>query len=98
MVGALGGPQNFCGRSPKDAHPHIWVDENIWDYREKLLREAFDKVNAPEEIREKWLKIDEAFKASILNSGGVEECKGRYATEEIIYEPMPSSLIRKKSA
>ena len=95
MIQALGGPKNFCGRSPNDAHPHIWVDENIWNYREELLNQAFQNVKAPAAIQEKWLKIDEAFKSNILNKAGPEECYGRYKTEETIYFPMPDHLKKK---
>lgn len=96
MTGALGGPKRFCGRVPKDAHPQVWVDEDIWQYREELLKKSFVKLNAPIELQKKWLAIDEAFKGVILNKAGPEECVGRYATDEIIYEPMPNHL--KKSA
>ena len=90
MIQKFGGPKRFCGRSPKDAHPHVWVDQNIWDYREKLLLKACYKVGAPKNIIDKLIKIDEAFKEGIINHGGPEECHGRYKTEEIIYHPMPS--------
>lgn len=97
MTAALGGPKNFCGRVPKDAHPQVWVDQAIWDYREEVLKATFEELNAPMELREKWLKIDEAFKAVIINKGGPEECVGRFKTDEIIYEPIPQHL-RKKAA
>ncbi len=92
MVQNMGGPKRFSGRDAKDAHPQIWIDENIWNYREDLLKKAFKEVNAPAEICELWLKIDNAFKLSIINKGGVEECVGRFKTDEIIYEPMPDYL------
>lgn len=97
MVQNFGGPKKYCGRSPNDAHPHIWIDENIWNYRENLLIQAFDSLKAPEQIREKWLRIDNAFKKGILNTGGPDECYGRYKTEEIIYFPMPEYLKKKVS-
>ena len=74
---------------PKDAHPQIWVDENIWNYREELLKKAFKKVNAPIALRQLWLRVDEAFKNVIIKKGGKEACVGRYKTDDIIYEPMP---------
>ena len=97
MIGNLGGPKKFGGRMPKDAHPQIWIDEHIWQYREKLLLEAFDKVNAPKELQARWLKIDEAFKQVIINKGDKSECFGRYKTDEIIYEPIPDHLKEKKA-
>lgn len=95
MVQSLGGPKRFAGRMPKDAHPQIWVDEKIWQYREKLLLQAFESEKAPAQLCEQWLKIDEAFKAGILNKAGPEECTLRYRTDEVIYEPMPEHLSRK---
>lgn len=86
IVGALGGPKRYCGRSPKDAHPHIFVNEDIWDLREKYLKMAFEEVNVPADIREKWLAIDQAFKSIILKSD-VSECSKRYMTDTIIYYP-----------
>ena len=95
MLQSFGGPKNFCGRNPKDAHPQIWIDEHIWAYREMLLKQAFQKVGTPQDIQDKWLKIDHAFKNVIINKGGLSECEGRYKTDEIIYEPMPEYLKKK---
>lgn len=90
MIGSLGGPKNYGGRPPQDAHPHIWISEEIWKFREDLLIKAFNKVGAPQELLDAWLRVDEAFKSSIVNKGGPEECYGRYKIDPIIYEPMPS--------
>ena len=92
MTKNLGGPNHYCGRSPKDAHPQVWVDENIWAYRVEVLNRAFDAVDAPMEFREKWHAIDHAFKNVIINCSGPEECVGRFKMEEIIYEPMPDHV------
>ena len=89
MTACLGGPKKFCGRVPKDAHPQVWIDEKIWNYRQKLLQETFDELNTPEILQQRWLKVDEAFKAVIINKNGPEECMGRFKTDEIIYEPYP---------
>lgn len=67
-------------------------------YREKLLTQAFQKVKAPQELIDRWLKIDEAFKPSIMKKGGANSCERRYTLDEIIYEPMPDHLKKKKSA
>lgn len=89
MVGAFGGPKTYAGRSPADAHPHIFIDEEMWALRERLLTEAFQDVSFPEEMRKKWLKIDNAFKDKILKKS-LTECKGRYAMEELIVVPNPA--------
>jgi hemoglobin len=88
IVGAMGGPMRYCGRSPKDAHPHMVVTEEMWDLREALLIEAFEETDCPEEIRERWLKVDMSFKAHIIQPDP-EKCQKRYASDEIIYVPNP---------
>jgi truncated hemoglobin YjbI len=95
MFGAFGGPKKYCGRSPKDAHPHIYIDEEMWQLREKYLIDAFNKANTPDWMRKKWLAIDEAFKVHILKKSP-SECVGRYKTEQIIDIPNPNRF--KKSA
>lgn len=95
ILGALGGPKRYGGRSPKDAHPHIFIQEDMWKKREEYLLKAFEKNNTPEWIRKKWLAIDEAFKRHILKDS-LSDCHGRYRTEEVIYVPNPFKY--KKSA
>lgn len=94
MVGALGGPRTYSGRSPSDAHPHIYVDEDMWQQRERFLREAFAETKLPEELSVKWLRIDEAFKTVILKRS-LTECTPRYTLDEIIYVENPN---RKKAS
>lgn len=92
IVGALGGPKRYNGRSPRDAHPHIAVDEAMWSLREQFLLEALVEARAPEWLREKWLKIDNAFKSGILRHA--DECKKRYFTDQLIIVPDPRRLRR----
>lgn len=89
MVGAFGGEQRFSGRSPKDAHPHIFVTDEMWMRREELLREAMVAVNCPAEICEKWLKIDNAFKKFIIMKSPMD-CQKRFGGDEIIIVPNPA--------
>ncbi len=89
MVGALGGEKRYGGKSPGDAHPHIYIDEQMWMRREFLLRQAMKNIGSPEEINEKWLKIDEAFKRLIISSD-ISEVKKRFFTDEVIIVENPA--------
>jgi len=89
MLGAFGGPKTYCGRSPADAHPHIFVDEAMWQLRERLLRQAFTETDLPEAMQEKWIRIDEAFKHAIIKRT-VADCTKRYVTDTIIALPDPA--------
>lgn len=84
IIQAFGGPSNYCGRMPSDAHPHIFIDEHMWELREEYLLKAFEKNKTPLEIANKWLKIDNAFKNVILKKS-LKECKKRFNSDEIIF-------------
>lgn len=91
MLGVFGGQKRFSGRAPNEAHPHIYVDEEMWNVRESLLKQAFEQTNCPEMISNRWLKIDEAFKSSIIMNSP-SQCRPRYATDEFIIISNPDKL------
>ncbi len=88
IVGAMGGPMRYCGRNPKDAHPHMVIDEEMWELRERYLMEAFKETNCPEEIQERWIRIDNSFKARIIQTDP-SKCQKRFASDNIIHVPNP---------
>lgn len=83
MIGALGGPRIYSGRNPKDAHPHILITEEVFTLRNELLVDALNEEKASTELVERWLQIEGAFKNSIVKNS-IKECKGRYASDEIL--------------
>lgn len=89
MVAAFGGPKRYCGRSPKDAHLHIFSDEEMWIHRESILEESLRESKLPEEFIKKWLKIDNAFKNVIVRNSP-SECTKRFKSDEIINVPNPN--------
>ncbi len=89
IVQALGGPKLYTGRSPSDAHPHIYINEEMWELRENYLKQAMKKCNTPTNIQDKWLKIDNAFKKVILKDSP-NELKPMFKTQELIIEPGPN--------
>lgn len=86
MTGPLGGEQIYCGQMPISAHQQIFITEEVWDFRRKLLLETMKEVGAKEELIEKWLKIEEAFKPALIKSS-LADCKKRFNTDEIIDIP-----------
>ena len=90
MVGALGGEKRYGGKSPGEAHPHIFVNEEMWQRREELLQLAMVKVGSPAELNAKWLKIDQAFKRHIVMQDP-SECRKRFFSDDLIIVPAPAS-------
>ncbi len=92
-MGLMGGPSIYGGRSPRDAHVHMFMPAEVFDIRHKLLAEALVEAGVAPDLREKWLAIDAGFKRAIVNESP-DECHGRYRGEEVIIVPRPPNLTR----
>jgi len=90
MSGAMGGPEAYAGRRPQDAHPHLFITEELFELRHQILEESMIEAGVPEDLRKEWLKIDGAFKRAIVK-GSPAECSGRFPTEQVIAIPKPKS-------
>jgi truncated hemoglobin YjbI len=83
MAQNLGGPKNYCGRLPKPTHQNMMISEELFELRQKYLVEALNEVGASEELKERWLMIDEAFKNVIVKKSS-NDCVRRFATDDIL--------------
>ncbi len=95
ITGAAGGPSKFSGRMPSNAHPHMFITEELYDLRTQLLKEAMQEVNAPIELQDFWLKLDESFKNKIVKNS-LSECEKRFTTDELLIFENPDT--HKKAA
>ncbi len=89
MNGALGGDKIYSGRLPIPAHEHMYVTDELFDLRNKLLLEALKEVDAHADVIEGWMKIDNAFKNGIVKSS-LSDCKKRFTTDNILNFPNPN--------
>ncbi len=74
MVSNMGGGKVYSGRIPSMAHRHMFITEELFDLRSKLLRESLEECKVPPEKSERWVRIDYAFKHSLVKSD-VSECE-----------------------
>lgn len=94
IIGAIGGPKNFSGRLPSNAHPHMLITNELFDLREAMLLEALEECNAPQELRDAWIRIDESFRKVIVKES-VSDLEKRYASDKFFVIPNPD---KKKAA
>lgn len=66
MYLSLDSSSNYTGMHPIEIHKHMFITEEIFELRESILKEVFDELDIDPELREKWLKIDNAFKPGIV--------------------------------
>lgn len=90
MAQSMGGPAQFCGQLPAYAHQHMYITEELFELRHQLLDEAIRACGVGDDLRERWLKIDAAFKRRLVKSS-VDQCVPRYKYEPVLVVDKPAS-------
>ncbi|MDI1300836.1 MAG: globin domain-containing protein [bacterium] len=99
MVAAFGGPDEYRWESPALAHMHMMVTDEQADIREILLRNAIRAEGLSQDIEDRWLATDQAFRPAIVKQSDAEcviRCPGQMAVvvkKPIGYRP-PVLLAR----
>lgn len=88
MTSTLGGGNVYLGKLPVPAHKHMFISEELFDLRQRLLNEALDEAQACEELKAKWNKIDEAFRSKLVKKS-ISECEKRFRSDEILFFKNP---------
>lgn len=80
MVAAFGGPDEYHWESPALAHMHMMVTDEQADIREILLRNAIRAEGLSQDIEDRWLATDQAFRPAIVKQSESEcvmRCPGQ---------------------
>ena len=88
MTTLFGGPKAYFGKFPMEAHKHMFITEEIFMARHKILEKSLIEGNVSEEHRKRWLDYDMGMKKAIVK-GTVSECEQRYASEEVLVVSKP---------
>ena len=96
MQKVLGGPNIYVGKAPPAAHMHIFINEEIFELRQKLLQEAFVEANTDSVLVDKWLALDKSFKRVLLKDSP-SDCQGRFTTDPVMNFSDPSSNQKNNS-
>lgn len=91
MTSNMGGGQIYSGAFPKNAHKHMYITEELFDVRKKLLSDSLAECGVMPDLAESWLKIDNAFRWSLIKSDS-SQCVKRFFTDEILIVPKPRGL------
>ena len=90
LQGAVGGRKVYSGKLPIPAHMHMYITDELFELRNQFVLEAIKEVGVPEELAEKILRVDEAFKKGLVKAS-VGQCEKRFFTDELLIIPKPSS-------
>ena len=80
MVAAFGGPNDYTGDTPAFVHMHMFISDEVADFREKLLRDAILAEGLTDADADIWLSVDSSFRPSIVKqdlSECVMKCRGQ---------------------
>ena len=91
MVSNMGGGKIYSGALPKNAHKHLFVTDEMFDLRNKILKASLDECGVAQDLAERWLRIDDAFRKSIVKEDP-GQCEKRFFTDEIVILPKPSNV------
>ncbi len=88
MVSNMGGGKIYSGGMPKNVHRHMYISEELFDLRSEILKECILECGVAADLTERWVRIDYAFKHSLVKKN-VGECEKRFFTDEILNYPKP---------
>ncbi len=91
MVSNMGGGKIYSGALPKSGHKHLFITAEMFDLRGEILKESLDECGVPADLAERWLRIDDAFRKSIVKEDA-SQCEKRYFTDAIKIFPKPPGL------
>ena len=83
MSGALGGPKQYVGKHPRQAHSHLFITIAMFDTRHHHLAQALMEAHVPTQFHDEWLRIDRSF-GRILTKSSPAECQPRFGGDSII--------------
>ena len=83
MSQLMGGPRAYSGKSPKSAHQHILITEELFDLRAQILSDSIKEAGIADNLRIEWLTANAALKKALVKTS-VDECSVAYPTQTIL--------------
>ena len=88
MTSNMGGGKVYSGGFQKNVHRHMFIPNELFDIRGKVLRESLQECGVSKELIKRWIKIDDAFRHSIVKSD-ISQYEKRCKTDEFVNIPKP---------
>lgn len=91
MIQIMGGPKCYAGKTPKMAHQHMVITDELFELRSQMLSESLKEAGIDDDLRKQWLAADAALKKSLVKSSE-NECDKAYAGQAILNFAKPAGL------
>jgi len=89
MAEKLGGPADYWGKQPRMAHRAMYITDELFDIRRRLLLESLVQAGVADPLR-RWLRIDEAFRKQVVKSSIADFYHTTWRFEQRVIIPKPS--------
>ena len=86
MIQLMGGPKAYGGKSPKSAHQHMVITDELFELRARLLSESIKEAGIRDDLRNEWLDADRTFKRA-LEKKSEADCTQSYPNQPILNFP-----------
>lgn len=83
MAAVMGGPKRYVGQYPRPAHRHMFLTDELFDLRNRMLGEAIAAADVPAELAAEWLRLDNSFRNAVVKKT-VDDCEQRYPFEPLM--------------
>ena len=91
MAQLMGGPKIYAGKSPKMAHQHIHITEELFRLRQFMLNDSIKEFGLADDLRKEWMQADAALKKAVTKNS-VNECEKAYPGQDILSFQKPSNI------
>lgn len=85
MVQLMGGPKAYGGKSPKFAHQHMAISDELFELRAVMLSDSIKEAGISDGLRQEWLEADRSLKRAVVKTP--QECTQSYPTQPILNFP-----------
>jgi len=86
MVQLMGGPKAYGGKSPKSAHQHMVITDELFELRAQMLSDSIKETGISDSLREEWLDADRTLKRALVKTSE-QECSQAYPNQPILNFP-----------
>lgn len=80
---SFGGGPVYSGKLPIPAHKNMFITEELYELRHQLLIESIKAEGIPQEVADRWIVIDDAFRKGLIKKN-ISDCEKRFFTDPII--------------
>jgi hemoglobin len=89
MAEKMGSNVEYMGKDPKTSHEAMYITQELLDLRTALLDESIQEVCVPDDLRERWLRIDSAFGKAVVKESKEKFLKLSWPYKKHIIIPKP---------